>query len=171
MLAVSEGDLDAFEKIVRRNQEYAWRVAYRFLGQKQEAEDVVQDAFLRILEAADRYRPSASFRTYLYRVVCRLCLDRIKKKTPTIMESTLEIADPAPDALDRLTAREKKDAVKRALNALPPNQRSAIILSHYEGLHHREIAEILQITPKAVERRLARARERLLSELEELSKR
>ena len=59
LVAVGEGNLEAFEEIVRRNQDWAWRIAFRFLGRKEEAEDVVQDAFLRLLDASNRYRPTA----------------------------------------------------------------------------------------------------------------
>ena len=69
MQAVAHGDLDAFNKIVLRYQQQAWRTAYRLLDDVMEAEDVAQETFLKILKAAPRYRPSASFRTYLYTII------------------------------------------------------------------------------------------------------
>ncbi len=82
MIRAAEGDLAAFEQLVRRNQAGAWAFAWRFLGDAAEAQDIVQEAFLRIYQAAPRYRPTAGFRTYLYRVVARLCLDWKAKKRP-----------------------------------------------------------------------------------------
>jgi RNA polymerase sigma-70 factor (ECF subfamily) len=75
MQAVAGGDLDSFEEIVLRYRQYAWRIAYRFLGDAMESEDVAQESFLKILEAAPRYRPTATFRTYFYRTLTRLCID------------------------------------------------------------------------------------------------
>src|SRR5437016_5065560 len=82
MVAASAGDTDAFGELVERHQGSAWNAAYRFLGDAAEAEDIAQEAFLKILDAAPRYQPSARFRTYLYRVVTRLCLDHAGKKKP-----------------------------------------------------------------------------------------
>jgi RNA polymerase sigma-70 factor (ECF subfamily) len=161
LVAVGEGNLEAFEEIVRRNQDWAWRIAFRFLGRKEEAEDVVQDAFLRLLDASKRYRPTASFRTYFYRIIFRLCLDRAKRKQPFYLEKFTDFPDSKPSAATEMMRRETADAVRAALNALPPNQRIAIVLHYYEGLNYQNIAEALQKTPKAVERLLARGRDRL----------
>ena len=80
MVRAAAGDLAAFENLVRRNQAAAWALAWRVLRDATEAEDVVQEAFLRIYKAASRYEPTARFRTYLYSVITRLCLDRAEKK-------------------------------------------------------------------------------------------
>jgi RNA polymerase sigma-70 factor (ECF subfamily) len=161
MLAAGAGDLEAFEQIVLRHQKSAWNTAHRFLGEVQEAEDVVQEAFMKILEAAGRYRPSASFRTYLYRIVVRLCLDRVRKKAPLYTDTPPEPVDPAPGVSEDLLAVERDQAVRSALNKLPDNQRTAIILKYYEGLGYSDIAEVLEVSEKAVERLLARGRDSL----------
>jgi RNA polymerase sigma-70 factor (ECF subfamily) len=80
MLAVARGDLSAFGQLVNRNQTSAWNAAYRFLGNTADAEDIAQEAFLRIFDSADRYQPTASFRTYLYRIITRLCFDLSRRK-------------------------------------------------------------------------------------------
>jgi len=87
MQAAAKGDLNAFEQIVLRHQQTVWAVAHRFLGDSSEAEDVAQDAFLKILKAAPRYRPSAAFRTFLIRVVSRLCMDRARKMRPVYTDA------------------------------------------------------------------------------------
>lgn len=84
VLQVVEGELDSFEEIVRRHERTAWRIAHRFLGDPAEAEDIAQEAFLRILAAPSQYKSSATFSTYLYRVVTRSCIDHTRKKTPCL---------------------------------------------------------------------------------------
>ena len=158
MLAVSKGDLDAFEQIVLRCQTLAWSAAYRFLGDAAEAEDVAQEAFLKILDASGRYRPKGAFRTYLYRVVTRLCLDRVRKKQPFYAENLSVARDHSPSPLEAMAQRERDEAIRSALDELPPKQRMAIVLRHYGGLRVREIASAMGTSGKAVERLLARAR-------------
>ena len=167
MQAASGGNMDAFGELVRRHQRSAWNAAWRLLGDASEAEDAAQDAFLKILDAAPRYRPTASFRTYLYRVVTRLCLDRIAKKRPRYVARlpASPSADPSPP--DILARRESADSVRRALDTLPPRQRAALILRHYEGLSYQEIAGAMDTSVKSVERLLARGRDALQGRLDE----
>jgi len=157
MQAVALGDLAAFERLVLRHQESAWRTAYRTLGCHQTAEDVAQEAFLRIFEAADRYRPTAAFRTYLYRIVVRLCLDYLRKGRPAPTDNLLP-ADDRSSPEHRATEAEQTQAVQDAIGRLPAKQRTAIVLRYYEGLSGREIAAAMETSVKAVERLLARAR-------------
>ncbi|MCA1743409.1 MAG: RNA polymerase sigma factor [Desulfonatronovibrio sp.] len=157
--AVGRGDLAAFSRIVERHQTWAWRIAYRLTGNEEDASDIVQKAFLRLLDASGRYQPTAKFRTYFYQIISRLCLDRAKKKQPLILETVPDIPDPSPDITDTMMRRENAVAVRAALDALPPNQRLAIVLRYYEDLDYKEIASAMETTTKAVERLLARGRE------------
>jgi len=158
MLAVGKGDLNAFGEIVFRHQHSAWNIAYRFLGNETDAEDVAQEAFIKLLDAAGRYRPTALFRTYLHRIVTRLCLDRVAKKQPIYTSKLPEAIDPAHTASENLISGERSRMVRKALYKLPPNQRMAIVLKYSEGIGYREIAATLEVTEKAVERLLARGR-------------
>jgi len=158
MQAAAKGDLNAFEQIVLRHQQTVWAVAHRFLGDSSEAEDVAQDAFLKILKAAPRYRPSAAFRTFLIRVVSRLCMDRARKMRPVYTDAPPERPDPEPSAPQTVIRTERDIAIRRALEALPPAQRMAVVLRYYEDLDYRAIAGAMDTTEKAVERLLARAR-------------
>jgi RNA polymerase sigma-70 factor (ECF subfamily) len=160
MLAVARGDLTAFEQLVLRHQEPAWRTAYRMLGCHQTAEDVAQEAFLRVFEAAERYRPTAAFRTYLYRIVVRLCLDQLRKGRPVPTDNLLP-ADDRPSPEQRAARAEQTRAVQEAIGRLPAKQRTAVVLRYYEGLSGRDIAVAMETSLKAVERLLARARARL----------
>jgi RNA polymerase sigma-70 factor (ECF subfamily) len=161
MLAAGRGDVQAFEQIVLRHQAFAWSVAYRFARNREDAEDLVQDAFLRLLAAAPRYRPTATFRTYLSRIICRLCLDHNEKKRPFYFDVLPECEDPAPPADRMVVSEEQASAVRRGIALLPPNQRLAIILRYYEECSYKEIAAAMETTEKAVERLLARGREAL----------
>jgi RNA polymerase sigma-70 factor, ECF subfamily len=157
MQAAVRGDLAAFEQLVLRHQKSVWRTAYRMLGCRQTAEDVAQQAFLRVFEARDRYRPTATFRTYLFRIVVRLCTDRLRKMRPTPVADLV----PTDEGLspDQSAAhKEQAQAVQTAIGRLPPKQRTAVVLRYYEGLSGREIAAAMETSPKAVERLLARAR-------------
>jgi RNA polymerase sigma-70 factor (ECF subfamily) len=157
MLAVKDGDMTAFAQIVRRHQGMAWSVAYRFTGNRTDAEDIAQEAFLRLLGAAERYRPISSFRTFFSRIITHLCLDFAgKKRGKTADLAEFPATGPSGDAT--ASASDRAAAVLRALAVLPANQRAAMVLRYYEDLGYREIADTLGITEKAVERLLARAR-------------
>jgi RNA polymerase sigma-70 factor (ECF subfamily) len=169
MKLVAAGDLSAFQELVDRYQSDAWRLARRFLGDESEAQDITQESFLKILRAAPGYRPSAKFRTYLFRVVSRLCIDFLSKKRPVTTDSLPDVVDAVEDPEQILVRKESAVAVREALDTLPAKQRLAIILQSYEGLNYHEIAEALDTSTKAVDSLLQRARlslrERLAGEL------
>lgn len=168
MQAVVGGNLDAFNELVLRYQGRAGKTAYRFLGDSMEAEDVAQETFLKILEAAQRYRPTAAFRTYFYRVLTRLCVDRTRKKRLTSIDDIPEVVDPSLGPTENLIDKERQAQIRNALDTLPYKQKAAMILRHYEGLSYAEIALILDISPKAVERLISRARASLQARLSHL---
>jgi len=164
MQMAARGDLAAFEQLVLRHQESVWRTAYRMLGRHGEAEDIAQEAFLRVFEARERYRPTAAFRTYLYRIVVRLCLDHLRKGRSVPTDNLFPVDD-SPSAQQQLAQREQAQAVEQAIGRLPPKQRTAVVLRYYEGLSGREIAAVMETTLKAVQRLLARARAALEARL------
>ena len=165
MLAAGEGDLLSFEELVLRYQTEAWRVAYRFTGDGAEAEDLAQDAFLRILNAAPRYRPTASFRTYFYRVLSRLCLDYRRKKRPILGEPLGTVADDTYPPPERASLEERDRCIQAALVNLPADYRLAVVLRYFEGLSGAEMAAVMGRSVKAVERLLARAKSALEPQL------
>jgi len=173
MEAAKQGDLEAYERIVNRHRQEAWQVAYRLLDDTSEAEDMAQSAFVKIFEAIDRYEPTASFRTYLYRVVTRLCYDRIEKRGPVHVNpldgSVADTEQTSPEK--HVVNRERKLEISEALDSLPRRQKVAIVLQHYEDRSYSEIAEIMDTTTKAVERLVARARDALKELLEHESAR
>lgn len=168
MLAVGRGDLDAFEQVVVRHQAKAWRVAYRFTGDAAEAEDLAQEAFLRILDTAGRYRPTATFRTYFYRVLMRLCIDHQRKRRPVLTDSPPNTPDTALSPSWQADIAEREALIQAALNSLPADYRMAVVLRYFEGLSGVEMAEAMGRSVKAIERLLARAKATLEPQLRHL---
>lgn len=165
MEATARGDREAFGELVRRHHASAFRLAARFLGDRQEAADITQEAFLRVLDAAPRYRAAAAFTTYLYRVVGNLCTDHRRKARPETGGELPDRPSEAPSALEGLAGAQRDEAVRAALAALPSRQRLAVLLKYYEGLGYKELAEALETSEKGAERLLSRAREELLHRL------
>jgi len=139
------------------------RQAWRILGDQTEAEDVAQDAMLRLWRQAGDWRAGeARISTWLYRVTRNLCIDRIRKRRPTTtLEDVAEPPDPAPSALDRLANCEESRVLARAILALPARQHQALVLRHFEGMSNPGIGERLDCSVEAVESLLSRARRQL----------
>ncbi len=161
MIAVGKGDMAAFEQIVIRYQQFAWRIAYRYKGNSSDAEELTQEAFLRILDSATSYRPSAKFSTYLYRVLSNLCLDHARKKKPQIGDEFYGEKGFTETPYSNLQMKERDQAIKSAIDSLPDRQRLVVILRYYENLSYAQIADAMNTSVKAVERLLARARQEL----------
>jgi RNA polymerase sigma-70 factor (ECF subfamily) len=161
MAMVAKGDQRAFRELARRHLPVMLGVARRILGNAAEAEDVVQEAMLRVWTHAPRWQPLALFRTWLSRVVVNLCLDR-KRKAPWVeLEAAGEIADPAPLAGEAAETAERERLLTAAIGELPERQRAAIVLSYTEGMSNAEVAEVLDTTVSAVETLLVRGKQNL----------
>jgi RNA polymerase sigma-70 factor (ECF subfamily) len=169
MMRAARGEMDAFEELVRRHQDTAVGVAYRYLGNRTLAEDIAQEAFLKILDAAERYKPTAKFTTYLYGVVWRLCVDTYRKKTSLNWDTRTPRAGDSAAPDERMQREETADRVRQALAQLPPRQRMALVLQHYEGMSYEEIGQALECSPSAVGALLTRARDTLRTRLENLA--
>ena len=168
MTQAGEGDMDAFEELVLRHQRTALSVAYRFLGDSDLAEDVAQEAFLKILAAAGRYRPTARFGTYLYNVVWHLCVDLYRKKRAEPLEAPSRHAHDGPGPVQSALADERAALVRRAVQELPPRQRMALVLKHFEKQSYEQIARALQCSSRAVDSLLIRAKRKLEEQLRDL---
>lgn len=161
MQRTAGGDMDAFEELVRRHQQGAFGVAYRFLGDATRAEDVVQEAFLRILEAAARYRPTARFRTYLYSVIWRRCVDIFRRSKESRLDPAREVPAHSPGPDESALRDEMGARVRDAIGRLPPRQRMAVVLKHYEDMSYAEIGLAMGCSASAVDSLLIRARKGL----------
>jgi RNA polymerase sigma-70 factor (ECF subfamily) len=151
------GDRYAFAELVRRHRDRLWAVALRTLGDREEAADALQDAFISAYRAAGRFRGDSAVTTWLHRIVVNACLDRVRRRRarPTV---ALSDTDPAPIApVDSDTALD----VRAALASLPVEQRAALVLVDVQGYSVAEAATILGVAEGTIKSRCARGRARL----------
>jgi RNA polymerase sigma-70 factor (ECF subfamily) len=172
MLRIARNDETALEALVVGCAPALLRFARRSLPDPTDAEDVVQETFVRVWRARHRWRPTASVSTYLYTIVTRLCLNRRRSLRRRPAHLPLPGSDeaahpgdgaPSPEALAASSQLRRALAVELA--GLPPNQRAAVLLRHEGGLSYQEIAAALDTSPGAVESLLSRARTRLRQRL------
>jgi RNA polymerase sigma factor (sigma-70 family) len=159
------GDQSAARGLTERHAPRVYALARRMLGDTAEAEDVTQEAMLRLWKIAPAWEDRAAVGTWLYRVATNLCIDRMRKRRPISGEPVPEVADETPGVLRSLEARERAAALEAALADLPERQRAAIVLRHFEERSNPEIAAILELSVEAVESLLARGRRALASAL------
>ncbi len=146
--------------------EGVWRTARRLLGDEAEAEDVAQEAMLRLWRIAPEWRAGeAKVTTWLYRVAVNLCTDRLRRRRGVALDAVPEPEDGAPGAAAGLMEADRMAALDAALMALPERQRQAVVLRHLEGLANPEIAEIMALGVEAVESLTARGKRNLAAAL------
>ena len=158
--AARRGDRRAFEEIVRLTHRRVYSLAYRLVRDRSEAEDVAQDAFLRMYRGLAGFREEARFETWLYRVVTNCALSSMRKRGRFGVLLAEQEADVAvPDRAEQ-TALDR-DSIERALDRLPEGQRVTLLLKDVYGLSGAEVASELGIEEGAVKVRVHRARKRL----------
>ena len=169
VMRAGRGDQRAIRTLVERKAPRVFALAGRMLGDLAEAEDVVQEAFLRTWRFAPNWRPGAArFDTWLHRVALNLCYDRLRRRVSTVELPTDQL-DPGPAPDRGLHARDVGRRVDAALQGLSTRQREAIILCHYQELSNIEAADIMEISVEALESLLARGRRALRQALADLS--
>ena len=167
MVRVGQGDQPAFQVLVHRHLQRSLALARRMTASASDAEEIAQEAFLRVWTSAPRWRvEGAAFRTWLYRIVVNLCLDRGRRKPFAPLEDAGDPSDPSPDALAQLEQQETVRRVADAVASLPDRQRAALVLSYYEGMSNAEAAAVLGVSVSGLEALLVRARRGLRSRLE-----
>jgi RNA polymerase sigma-70 factor (ECF subfamily) len=163
-----EGYLDAYAELVDRHGRLAYRVALRLLGNHHDAEDIAQEALVAAWQQLPRFKAGSSFSTWLYQIVTRRALNRISRtRAAESLDQLGDVSDRAPGPADTAAQRSAADAVTDAVTALPPPQRVAIVLRHFEGLSNAEIARITGSTIPAVRSHLFRGRRTLSKTLQE----
>jgi RNA polymerase sigma-70 factor, ECF subfamily len=181
MARAGRGDKSAFAVLVRRHLARATAIAQRILGNRSDAEEVVQEAFLRCWQKAPDWQPAespgsaakagerAQFATWLYRVLTNLCLDRRRRPQPVELEAAGEIADTRDDGFAQTERGEIGKRVAEAMAKLPDRQRAALALCYYEDLGNIEAAAALDISIGALESLLVRGRRALRDSLGDLA--
>ncbi|MCX7560842.1 RNA polymerase sigma factor [Sulfitobacter sp. F26204] len=162
----AQGDAVAARRLTTALTPRLFGHALRVLGDHAEAEDVAQEAMLRLWRIAPAWRRGeAKVTTWLYRVVANLCTDRLRMRRSTRLDDIDEPADPAAHVEQGLQDAARADALQRALDALPHRQRQAVVLRHIDGLANPEIAVILDTGVEAVESLTARGKRALTQAL------
>ncbi|CAG5078135.1 RNA polymerase sigma factor; sigW [Thermobacillus xylanilyticus] len=172
-----KGDQQAFAEIVGLYQDKLYHMAFRMLGSRQEAEDVVQEAFLRVYRNLDRYDEGMKFSTWIYRIATNLCIDRLRKRKATYSldaESTehegldgyavIPSDDRTPES--EMLLSETQRIVRQAIDTLPAKYKSVMVLRYLHDLSLQEIGEVLDMPVTTVKTRVHRGREYLRKKLE-----
>jgi RNA polymerase sigma-70 factor (ECF subfamily) len=169
MLQFKAGDQAALEALMRKYYPRILNFIYRFLGNRQVAEDLTQEVFLKVYKSAFKYTPRSQFQTWLYTIAKNTALNELRRKRGLFVstdqtfnsdgnELTKEIADyeTAPDK--DLMHKEKAAMIRQAIDDLPEKQRMAVILRRFEDFSYAEIAATLKVSDKAVKSLLSRAK-------------
>jgi RNA polymerase sigma-70 factor (ECF subfamily) len=162
MMAVAQGDRDAFTEIVSRHLNAVIHFAMRYVGRRSDAEDVAQEAFIRLWKHAVNWEPKGfSFRSWVYRITYNLCIDELRKRKPvTPVDEELSLTSTGQPE-DDLYETEQQREVALALGQLPERQQTAISLCVYQGLSNRDAADVMDVSVEALESLLSRARRTL----------
>ena len=176
----NEGDPSAFHELFNKHKRNVINLSYRFVQNKEAAEDIAQDVFIKIYEKKFHFDPSAKFSTWLYKVTVNASIDRTRKKSffdrsldktetdeeggsKTLFETLSDSSAISP--ADAVASEEIKSLVQTEIQKLPEKLKAPILLHHFENLSYEEIARILGITAKAVERKIYHAKEILRQKL------
>jgi len=173
--AAQEGDQDAFEQLVRAYDQSVLRLAMNILRSPEDAQDVYQEAFLRVYRNLHSFRFDCSFHTWLYRIVTNLCLDQMRKrKTRKEDSSTVTTSEGSLDRMDsvaeervegdpqrHLFSGQLRRRIKEVLAQLSPRERMVFELRHYQGMRLRAIGEVLGTTEEAAKNCLFRATQKM----------
>lgn len=163
---VARGDAAAFDELVRRHLKAAFAVAYRVLGQREDAEDLVQEAFVAALEHIDGFDQHREFRPWLLRIVMNRALNarkyRERRRTEALAD---DVASSLPSPSAGVERREMQEHLREALTALPERQRTIVQLTGYDGMSSSAIGELLEVPAGTVRWELHQARQALRSAL------
>jgi RNA polymerase sigma-70 factor (ECF subfamily) len=181
MLDVKAGDEQSFALLLQRYRSPLVNFLYRMVRNREEAEDLAQEVFLRVYRAREDYVPSAKFTTWLFRIATNLALNSVRDHRHQRMEvsldapvttdaedgdeRTLDVAEKNPNIEQHLMEQSRKDMIRHAIDKLPEKQRAAVLLHKYQELDYSEISRILECSESALKSLLFRAYEALRVEL------
>ena len=163
------GNDEAFEELVRRYERKVYNIAYRMMGNPEDASEALQDAFLRAYRFLKKFEFKSSFYTWLYRIATNVCLTKLRKrKSPVVMsldepvgsdsDIPLDIPDYKYNPVKMYQQRELREALQDAVDALPTDYRTVVVLRDLEGLSNEEVSKVLNLSVPAVKSRLHRGR-------------
>jgi RNA polymerase sigma-70 factor (ECF subfamily) len=161
----AEGASAAFGKLVMRYRKLAIHVAYRVCGDAALAEDVAQDAFVRVWSRLSEFRPDGNFKAWLMRITTNTAIDAVRRRRPQVDIEDLPLQAPEQEPESAALSSERADVVRAALMRLPVHSRTILVLREYQSLSYQEIADLLEVPLGTVKSRLSDARRRLKAEL------
>ncbi|MBZ0275999.1 MAG: sigma-70 family RNA polymerase sigma factor [Anaerolineae bacterium] len=172
--ATLEGDQDAFAEIVYAFQDAVYNLCYRILGERTEAEDAAQEAFLRAYLNLQRYDPARPFKTWLLTIASNYCIDRLRRRRLTWLAledepepgESIALRSEEPEPEETALLKERSEAIQALLNDLSPDYRAAVVLRYWYDYSYAEIADMMDTTESAVKSRLFRARQALVDKLD-----
>ena len=179
---VKGGDRSAFDQIVEEHKEKAFRIALRMVRNEDDAQDLTQEAFVRVFEGVGRFEGKSSFFTWFCRILMNLCIDHQRSKKrwflwgasvdqpeefSFIPKALEKVRSGELDPLHRIEKRQLRVQIKKCLKGFPPRQRAVFILRHYQEMPLREIGEVLEMAEGTVKSHLFRSIRTLQSELKE----
>jgi len=175
---VLRGEKEKFRMLVEQYQQMVFRTCMGFLHNKDDADDLTQDIFIQAYQSLSRFKGEAAFSTWLYRIAVNASLNKVRKSSKNLILQRIDaffgtgksgeapfLPSDAEDPENILIRQEHVEWVRRALDSLPENQRTAIVLSKYDDLSQKEIAEIMKTSQGAVEALLQRAKKNLREKL------
>jgi RNA polymerase sigma-70 factor (ECF subfamily) len=167
ILRARRGETAAFGELVQRTQAAVFNTCYRLMGERREAEDMAQEAYLRAYERLHTFDAERPFLPWMRRVAANVCLNRLTARPPEVAEldDERDPADPAENPPARIEQRQQAEQVRAAIQSLPPRYRAVLELRHFQELAYDEIAETLRIPVSDVKSDLFRARKRLAERL------
>ncbi|OUS02150.1 RNA polymerase [Flavobacteriales bacterium 33_180_T64] len=163
---IIEGDTNAFSVLVDRYKDLVFTLALRMLRNREEAEEVAQDTFIKAYKSLDKFKGDSKFSTWIYRVAYNTCLDSIKKNKKhlndvEINEFTAHQIKTIDNALDKIEAREREEAIQRCIASLPNEDGFLLTLYYFDDLSLDEISKIVGITANSIKVKLFRCRKKL----------
>ena len=179
MLRVKAGDDSAFDHLVEKFRRPLVGFMYRLTRNQSVAEDLAQEVFLRVYRSRKSYKAEARFTTWLYRIATNLAVNhardtRVERTQGKSLDepepetgAAMDVADDAPSAEERLLRRERMEAIRDHVEALPERQRIAVVLHKYQGMDYREIGQVLELSESATKSLLFRAYETLRDKLKD----
>ncbi|WP_033961361.1 RNA polymerase sigma factor [Psychroserpens jangbogonensis] len=163
---IVEGDTNSFTILVDRYKDLVFTLALRMLKNREEAEEVAQDTFIKTYKSLEKFKGDSKFSTWIYRVTYNSCLDRIKKNKKhlnnvEINEFTEHQVVTIDNALDNMETKERKEAMQRCINTLPNEESFLLTLYYFDDLSLDEISKIVGITANSIKVKLFRSRKKL----------
>lgn len=163
---VVDGDHEAFNQIMVNHEDRVFSVCLRIMGNRDQALDATQETFLTAFRKADQFKGNAAFGTWIYRIAVNTCYDQLRKQKRRRTDPMPEHFDPTDfSAEDDVDSAAVRPEIQEALSNLPPDFRSAVVLSDIEGMGLPDIAEVLGIPVGTVKSRVFRGRRLLAKEL------